>query len=120
MKALLVLLALASGVNPHYSFRGDRVDLLDDELPSCGAAPRLLADRYDVVIYPDRATVNLTTWALAPSMDGSLVLTHAAEPNAYTRMAMYIEPGGKVATLILSGFTWHRDACADRVRLVAR
>ena len=123
MKTLLFIAAALSSSISRYDLHGERADALDNEMPSCGASERLIKDHYAVVIdWTKRtATVNRTPWALAFS-DDAIILTHEASPDAHTKLAMYIEPHDDHVSgrLVLTGFTEHRDACADRITLTGR
>jgi hypothetical protein len=123
MLKTIALVVLASTSVTRYNLRGAYEIALDNEMPSCGAAARLLADHYAVVIdwTKHTATINLTPWALAFS-DDAIVLTFAAEPDARTHMEMYLDTSGDIprARLFLLGFTESREACVDAVALVGR
>lgn len=110
--ALLASLATAQ----HWDMTGVSVERTDS-LPSCGAADRLLRDRYSISIDGEQATINGTPWHV--DIPGDLVvLSHRADPNAFTRMTMLID--GSQATLDLVSLTADRVACEDRVRLRSR
>ena len=123
MKTLLFIVAAISSSISRYDLHGAYEVTLDNEMQSCGAAARLLADRYDIAIdwVKHTATVNLTPWALAFS-DDAIVLTFQAEPDARTHLEMYLDTSGDIprARLFLSGFTESREACMDAVALVGR
>lgn len=128
MRALLILAALSMAATPPPAspplivhVAGDHA-LPNDRPPSCGASRRLLDDTYLVHLWPDRATINGTPWAITFAWNAGAILEHAAEPDAVTRETMLVEwtePGRTArAELTLFGITEGRVACTDRVRLV--
>lgn len=118
----LLALLLSMAPTSTYHLVGDRALPLNGER-SCGASSRLLADQYRVELWPDRAAINGTPWAIVFAWSGGgVILGHASQPDSITRVSMTIEPskpGDKVsAELTLVGADEARRPCFDRVRLV--
>ncbi len=113
MIKLLLTLALFNPPPAHYHFHGWKIE--SPAWSSCGAAKRLLHERWHVVIDGENTKVNRVKWKIKACTDAECVLEHHAEPDAYMDMTMLITP--PFAYVRLTGITEARKPCHDEVLL---
>ncbi len=129
MKRSLLLLALTScgtvlaaddNARWEYEFHGSSV--IPTTVPSCGAASRLLHDRYTLRIRGTSATVNYTPWKMTGEVPGQIQLFHGAEGDAFTVMTMDL--GAHLCcvngVVTLTGQLPDRTPCLDMVQVTGR
>lgn len=120
MKILLFLLLLSSSVSAtsaHYHLHGAEMKVHSAAAEhSCGAAERLAADRYDIVINADDAVVNGTPWKVY-SRDAVGIKLYHGNPDAFVSLTLWFNHAERVGYIKLSGIDANREACSDEAIL---
>lgn len=92
-----------------------------EDLPTCGAVPRMLRDRWTARFTGGRLYLNGMEWADPTKSDGLgwSESVYRADPKAYTlmRLKYYRNDRGMLGLMTLLGRLPSRESCGDSVEL---
>ena len=133
LKSLLVVCALggtvSSGVLRTYDLRATVISGASDDLPTCGAAERMLRDKHILTFDDDwNVSVNGFRWNVQGSSPGGLDISFHDGNGQWTYLTMELivddhEVIGRYSLFGILPYTdrkAHREICVDRVQIYGR